>query len=1034
MSDPVAPVPLNPKVHGINWNPPHYYYADQPWTNRFQTARRFAEYPIGSPTRSNLGLTDPRPDGYPASLPAGIEARTACAGARNVHVGTWVCAWDGDGTVRFDTGNGNTQQAGVNGRIERTIVTAPDRMAVAIVTTNPANPVRNIRVFYKPYEAYLLGHGLDPDFMARWSHARVNAARFANWMDSANIQHVTASEIVPDEYYTDSGIDDNDDESNYTRTGCRLKLVGAVCQHLQLDYAMIQAPVRVWEDPTDSWLRTVIPYVLGKMKPTGRIILGVGNEVWLGIFFGTSYFQNAGVNGIPGVCPAFTQGSAFDKMCKAYALACKRVFAAARQAAQDAGFDPNRVLRMIECQAASGLSYFHNLRTHDWTNEAAPVPIAHEIYSPSSYYGNNLGVDQALALTGVTGSFQVGEVVHNGLAGNDRREGTFWGIINGRHVVAINRGSFQPFAAGQSLIGETSGAQGTISDDGLPNTFLPSWSPEHFYAYARMDMDFRSYAGPEGLIAAANLAATRNATILSYEGGDHMYSPSYSAPALAALEAWYDSDLCRQLYLEMHERLRALPFSNGHSMYYDSGGYPWGLYRSWLDDGGVRPGHAGVDGEKKYQAFVEAGNILLGGGGGTNFAPSITSPGQGAVLPANELQPGGFTVTWTDPNPSDTHTVTYVDLPPWATGTPQGVVTWSSPPLGSSQQPWPVTIRVTDQGGLFDEIAVSIAVAKTNLAPSIIEPNPQTALEGQPFAFQASWTDPNPGDTHTVTWDDGEIPSGLTGNPDGSLTGTPDVGTAGQYSIPFRVTDQGGLFDDGVLELEVQPNGPANLPPVLQNPGPQFLREGEPWSLQLQHTDPNPGQTHTYDYPVKPGAVNGTSGGLLSWTPGAGAAAGSPYTVTARVTDDGVPPLDDQETFLLHVAPAAPQNVRPSLVNPGNQLATEGVLWSVQVYWTDPNPDDTHVVTWDGLPPWCAGNAAGLAAGIPPLGAAAASPHTITVRVTDQGGLFDEKTFVLTVQAGGSGGPQLNFSLNLAGASTDSVRPLLREHYLRVSR
>src|SRR5690606_30022670 len=71
--------------------------------------------------------------------------------------------WDGDGTVRFDTGNGNTQQAGVNGRIERTIVTAPDRMAVAIVTTNPANPVRNIRVFYKPYEAYLLGHGLDPD-------------------------------------------------------------------------------------------------------------------------------------------------------------------------------------------------------------------------------------------------------------------------------------------------------------------------------------------------------------------------------------------------------------------------------------------------------------------------------------------------------------------------------------------------------------------------------------------------------------------------------------------------------------------------------------------------------------------------------------------------------------------------------------------------------------------------------------------------------------------------------------------------------
>ena len=90
--------------------------------------------------------------GYPTALFAGTYARSfMCGNATTTPIGEWICAWDGGGTVRFDSANGGTTNA--SGYISRTIGSYGGNFTVEI----QSGTVTNLRVYFKPYEAYLLG-------------------------------------------------------------------------------------------------------------------------------------------------------------------------------------------------------------------------------------------------------------------------------------------------------------------------------------------------------------------------------------------------------------------------------------------------------------------------------------------------------------------------------------------------------------------------------------------------------------------------------------------------------------------------------------------------------------------------------------------------------------------------------------------------------------------------------------------------------------------------------------------------------------
>jgi len=183
-----------------------------------------------------------------------------------------------------------------------------------------------------------------------------------------------------------------------------------------------------------------------------------------------------------------------------------------------------------------------------------------------------------------------------------------------------------------------------------------------------------------------------------------------------------------------------------------------------------------------------------------------------------------------------------------------------------------------------------ITIADSNHPPVWDEPviTAEDGEEGIPYVgltLTSQASDPDVGDILTFAKTSG--PDWLVVDEDGSLSGTPGAADAGLNQFGVRVTDQGGLFADAVLEIFVVF---ANLPPVfdteLPDPPPAMARiPYSGFSLADYADDPNLPQGDEIVFSLLDGpewleiAADGTLGG----TPGVediGAA-----LVEARVTD-----------------------------------------------------------------------------------------------------------------------------------------------------
>jgi DNA gyrase inhibitor GyrI len=149
--------------------------------------------------------------------------------------------------------------------------------------------------------------------------------------------------------------------------------------------------------------------------------------------------------------------------------------------------------------------------------------------------------------------------------------------------------------------------------------------------------------------------------------------------------------------------------------------------------------------------------------------------------------------------------------------------------------------------------------------------------------------------------------------------------------------------DFAVTVLEV------NSPPVLSAPGDRMVHDGAVLDFTISATDPDiPPNQLTYSLEAGPPAANlHPITGLFSWLAQAAQIPGT-NTVTAVVTDDGVPPLQSAQTFSIVVA-ARPriESVSLSGINliirwtaiPGGRYAVEFNNSLDQESWVD-LPDD----------------------------------------------------------------------------------------------
>ena len=163
------------------------------------------------------------------------------------------------------------------------------------------------------------------------------------------------------------------------------------------------------------------------------------------------------------------------------------------------------------------------------------------------------------------------------------------------------------------------------------------------------------------------------------------------------------------------------------------------------------------------------------------------------------------------------------------------------------------------------------------------------------------------------------------------------------------------VSDDGVPSLSATQSFTVfvletNLPPALAEISDFKIHAGMTWSFTNAATDPDtpPNElAFSVDSDAPAGAGIGAADGVFTWTP-ADTDANTVRSITVRVTDDGVPPLDDAHTFLVTVVS------RPTIT--GMQFAGDvaNVTWTslagqgyrlqfktnvMDADWTDVLPD-----------------------------------------------------------------------------------------------
>jgi lysophospholipase L1-like esterase len=362
--------------------------------------------------------------------------------------------------------------------------------------------------------------------------------------------------------------------------------------------------------------------------------------------------------------------------------------------------------------------------------------------------------------------------------------------------------------------------------------------------------------------------------------------------------------------------------------------------------------------------------------------PVITGPGNQSFAEGDDVS---LSITADDPEDDPIVEYRASNLPPGlqvnsATGLISGTVGFEAF-IGS---PYAVTVTAEDDTGAIGSAIYSWAVTNTNRAPLVEPPGNQSSPEGGTISpLQIDAQDPDGDDV--VFDDNGSLPDGLSIHPNtGQISGELGYDAAGSYPVEISVTDDGSpVMSESVSFTWTVID--TNRPPVFDVlPGNQADNEGEPVSLQILASDPDPEDTLVYSASGLPEGVDidpatGKISGVLTYK----ASTGIPHPVSVTVGDGS-----DQETanFTWQVFD---RNGTPQIADPGAQTDTENQSVVLQLQASDPDLNDTITFSLgfgsllpDGLH---LDSETGVISGLIGTGAATDSPYSVTIIVQDDG-------------------------------------------------
>lgn len=171
-----------------------------------------------------------------------------------------------------------------------------------------------------------------------------------------------------------------------------------------------------------------------------------------------------------------------------------------------------------------------------------------------------------------------------------------------------------------------------------------------------------------------------------------------------------------------------------------------------------------------------------------------------------------------------------------------------------------------------------------NQAPTITSTPVTGATANQAYAYDVDATDPDSIDvlSYSLT----TAPAGMTIDPaTGLIQWTPTTNQIGIQSVTVRVQDPGGLFDVQTYSVTVvSPPPPSNQAPTITSTAVTSASVGQPYSYDVDATDPDTGDVLTYTLTIAPAGMTIDSvTGLILWTPDATQIGAQ--NVTVRVQD-----------------------------------------------------------------------------------------------------------------------------------------------------
>ena len=321
-----------------------------------------------------------------------------------------------------------------------------------------------------------------------------------------------------------------------------------------------------------------------------------------------------------------------------------------------------------------------------------------------------------------------------------------------------------------------------------------------------------------------------------------------------------------------------------------------------------------------------------------------------------------------------------------------------------------VRVRSTDQGGLFTEKAFAITVTDVNETPTDVDLSPKSIAENagaNATVGALTSTDPDVGNTFTYTLvtGTGDADNGAFNITGSSLRATNnfDFETKSSYTVRVRSTDQGGLFSEKAITIAVTD---VNESPTDIDLSPKSIAENAGANATvgtLSTIDQDARNTFTYTFEAGAGdadnAAFNISGSSLRATNSFDFETKSSYTVRVRSTDQGGLFVEKAITIAVTNVNETPTDINllpKSIAENAGANATVGALTS-----TDPDVGNTFtytLVTGTGDADNAAFNISGSS-----LRATSSfdfetkSSYTVRIRATDQGGLFTEKSFAITV-------------------------------------